>query len=334
MSDNEKDFEMNKSNADDVNEISEVKEASEEKEAYKSKEIPEAENTEEKETTEKAETSESNSEKNALVPICTGCGSELEPNQVFCPKCGKKDVNDIPQNSLLAVEQKPKNNKKKTIIIAACVAATVVIVIVAFILLRGTPVEKLKLDEKNITIAENGFYTLKCTVYPKNATDKKIVWYSSDKDIAKVNKKGEITGGKSGECTITATASSGVKAKCKVTVEKPAPDLLSVYNQLDSYNSNASEFCSLGDDGSYLEIDTNPNDYDDDSYLYDSTDTLKGTALVFKANSLLGLPSSVNKKMQNTSSINGTQTYSAYKLEVSWTYHPDKGLEVMYEVEK
>lgn len=325
MSNNEKDFENTK------NDVVEAKETTESDEVSKVEEIPET-NEEEKpeevnETSESEETVENNAEVNALVPICTGCGSKLEPNQAFCPKCGKKVVNDIPQNTLLAVEQNPKKNKKKTIIIASCVAAAVVIAIVAFILLRGTPVERIKLDENSITIAEDGFYTLKCTVYPKNSTDKKIVWSSSDKDIATVNKKGEITGGKSGECTIMATASSGVKAKCKVTVEKPAPDLRSVY-----YSLSDTKFCELGGDGSYLQIDTNPYDYDNDSYFYDSTDTFKGTQLIKQANSLLGLPSSVYERMNHTTALSGTQTYSAYKLEVSWTYHPDNGLEVMYEI--
>ncbi len=258
-------------------------------------------------------------EDNSIVPVCSACGQKLEPNQAFCPSCGKKVVNDIPKAELLTVEKQPKKAPPIKIIIAAAAACAVIAGVIIFFVTRGTPVEKIKLDQKSITLEEGQFYSLDYKITPKKATDKKLTWSSSDKDVATVDKKGQITAVEEGECTIKATASNGVTAKCKVTVEEAGPDLLSVYNELDN-----SYYCSVGSDGSYLEIDTNPLDLDDGS-------TYTGVSLVKQANDLLGLPSSVYTKMSNTNALSGTQTYSANKLEISWTYHPDNGLEVIYE---
>lgn len=57
-------------------------------------------------------------------------------------------------------------------------------------------------------------------LYVSNAGTKKITWTSSNKNIATVNQKGELTLKKSGKVTIYATV-AGKKLKCVVTVKKP-----------------------------------------------------------------------------------------------------------------
>lgn len=84
-------------------------------------------------------------------------------------------------------------------------------------------------------------------------------------------------------------------------------------------------------DGSTLEIDTNPNDYDIDSSLYNAIaaqDALEGIKFV---NQELGFRNSVYTKMLSTTALMGRQTEENNKFIVTWSYHPDKGLEVMYE---
>lgn len=51
-----------------------------------------------------------------------------------------------------------------------------------------------------------------------------------------------------------------------------------------------------------------------------------------KINEALGFPESVLYKMNQTRSLDGIQTYSNSELEVSWTYHPNRGLEVNYSL--
>lgn len=81
-------------------------------------------------------------------------------------------------------------------------------------------VSKVKLNKTSITLAENRTSTLKATVTPDNAANKKVTWKSSDTKIAKVSSTGKVTAvkaGKAGKATITCTAADGSrkKASCK-----------------------------------------------------------------------------------------------------------------------
>ena len=62
---------------------------------------------------------------------------------------------------------------------------------------------------------------LSVTVLPANATNKSVVWSSSNNDVATVNASGKVTAKANGNAVITAAAAdgSGVKRFCSVTVE-------------------------------------------------------------------------------------------------------------------
>ena len=79
----------------------------------------------------------------------------------------------------------------------------------------------------------------------------------------------------------------------------------------------------------YLSIDTNPYDYDSDSSS-STTYLLSATYAIQRVNSKLGLPSYLYDEMIETRAIDGRQSYSGTKVNVSWRYHPDSGLEVRY----
>ena len=89
-------------------------------------------------------------------------------------------------------------------------------------------------------------------------------------------------------------------------------------------------------DGSYLKMDTNIYDKDPDDMTYSQyilytsqlNDTLDGIKWM---NEKLGFSSSVYDDMMETNSLMGRQSASNDKYKVSWTYHPNKGLEVKYE---
>lgn len=94
----------------------------------------------------------------------------------------------------------------------------------------------------------------------------------------------------------------------------------------DMYGDIAAEsWCTIASDGSYMKIDTNP--YNIDDYI-DTTAYYK----IKTINSDLGFSSALFEEMGQTRALDGRQSDSNDKYEVSWSYHPDNGLEVMYKV--
>lgn len=93
---------------------------------------------------------------------------------------------------------------------------------------------------------------------------------------------------------------------------------------------SAKSWCTIGADGSYMRIDTNPKDKT--IYLSDLNDTVEpAMEAIERVNKELGFGDSLMAKMNSTTWSQGQQTDSNDNYKVSWTYHPDKGLEVMYE---
>lgn len=89
--------------------------------------------------------------------------------------------------------------------------------------------EVLPIDVEEIKLASDWdvsepFYKkntmkLKATVLPENATDKAIVWTSSNDEIVTVSEKGVVKAIAVGKATITATASNGKTARYPITVD-------------------------------------------------------------------------------------------------------------------
>ena len=84
-----------------------------------------------------------------------------------------------------------------------------------------------------------------------------------------------------------------------------------------------SMYYKMGEDKSYITIDTNPIDIDD-YYAQTAIDIVK------KMNESLGLPGYIYQTMITTTALQGRQTATVNGINVSWTYHPDNGLEIMY----
>lgn len=72
---------------------------------------------------------------------------------------------------------------------------------------------------------------------------------------------------------------------------------------------------------------------DDDSYLSVRATTSYGnsTEVVQKINAELGFGEAMWEKMLETRAIDGMQSEENGNFTVSWTYHPDNGLNVIYE---
>ena len=85
---------------------------------------------------------------------------------------------------------------------------------------RIYPVNSVTLDKTSVELKKGETVTLTATVAPKNATNKNVIWSSSDPSIAKVD-NGVVTAIESGTATITVTTEDGgLKASCSVTVKR------------------------------------------------------------------------------------------------------------------
>lgn len=87
----------------------------------------------------------------------------------------------------------------------------------------GVSLNKTKLTLNVDASAGKTTAVLKATVNPKDATNKKLTWKSSNTKVAKVSGTGKVTAVSGGKATITVTATDGSKksAKCVVTVSVP-----------------------------------------------------------------------------------------------------------------
>ena len=78
-------------------------------------------------------------------------------------------------------------------------------------------VTKVELDRSSLSLKVGNKDTLRVTITPSNATNKNVLWSSSNTSVATVS-NGVITAYGVGESVITVTTTNGLKASCKVTV--------------------------------------------------------------------------------------------------------------------
>ncbi len=86
----------------------------------------------------------------------------------------------------------------------------------------GTPVSKIKLNRKSVSLKKGQKFTLKITISPKKASNKKVSYESSNRKVATVSKKGVIRAVSAGTAKIRVTAAdgSGKKTSCTVRVSE------------------------------------------------------------------------------------------------------------------
>lgn len=83
-------------------------------------------------------------------------------------------------------------------------------------------VQGISLNKTSLILEVGQRETLEATITPESATNKAIIWSSSDTDIVAVNDVGRLTALKTGTAKITATTLNGGKqAICNVTVKAP-----------------------------------------------------------------------------------------------------------------
>ncbi|WP_281064345.1 Ig-like domain-containing protein [Clostridium muellerianum] len=115
-------------------------------------------------------------------------------------------------------------------------------------------VTAIDLNKTESTLTEGETVQLTAKVQPDNATNKNVIWKSSDETIATVDASGKVTSLKKGTTTITVTSADGQKtATCNVTVAKVEKKdyTKSINNLIDGISStitidNCDDWLALG----------------------------------------------------------------------------------------
>ena len=130
------------------------------------------------------------------------------------------------------------------------------------------PTESISLDISSKTIKQYEEIVLNATILPEDATDKSILWSSSNTSVATVDKNGKVSGGpQEGSATITASAGS-LSASCEITVTScydPVDLGLSV--EWASFNVGANKPEEIGNFYAWGET-TTKTVYDAEHYKY------------------------------------------------------------------
>lgn len=278
-----------------------------------------------------------------MVKFCSKCKKILPIEVAFCPTCGNQNLLQFCQNCKKIVPNgmrscptcgdgdteartsaqervKPKKKKKRVFPVFIVLFLLIGAAIAAWWFFFSS-VDKVTLGPKEIELTEGETATIEYEISPKWAIPRDVEWESSDEDVAEVNQDGEVTAKEKGKCRITLSM-KGFKKSCEIVVKKEGTDLAEVYTNIKGDDF----YCTLARDESYMEIDTNPND--EEYYLKEDI----GAAYIIVANEALGLPDSIAMKMSQTRALDGRQTETYGDLTISWIYHPDHGLEVLYNV--
>lgn len=244
-----------------------------------------------------------------LNPInsCVKCGAKLLPGQQFCSSCGQSVSLD------LATVKKP--NKKLLVGVAAGAVFLVALAIVLFAFVL--PVKSLDLSKSELKLAPKEQETLQYEIYPNYAIGKAVEWSSSDENVAKVI-DGEITAVAPGRAVIALTSRNGKTASCDVEVD--GADLEAIFMKLDTPDLGGS--IVLAKDHSYIEFDTNSFDIEDwhDEIVWEGIE---------EAVKELNLPSSVVNEISRTRALDGRMSETFDYVSLSWSYHPDSGLNLI-----
>lgn len=131
------------------------------------------------------------------------------------------------------------------------------------------PVANIQLNESSLTLyrgESDVSTTLTANAYPSDASDKAIVWSSSNTSVATVSNSGEITGKSKGTAIITATANDGkgASATCEVEVKQYVTNIILDKTWLP---------LMIGDVASLYVTNILPETANDKSYTWSSSDS-------------------------------------------------------------
>ncbi len=137
------------------------------------------------------------------------------------------------------------------------------------------------------------------------------------------------TGNNGGEATAATTTTT-------VQDEKKGADFKEIYDSVVAtmdakyFEAVTTGALKVASDGSYLSIDTNPTDVKGGNSAMMVAIYVEMLNLVHEK---LGISEATSEKLNHVRALDGTQTITDNGIKITYLYHPDQGLQVMYENE-
>ena len=160
----------------------------------------------------------------------------------------------------------------------------------------------VSLNKTTASLKKGETLTLSATVSPSDASNKSVVWSSSNTSVATVNSSGKVTAVGNGTATITAKSTTGNKtATCKVTVTT-SPTGVSITNKKQ---------LALDVNGTYqCNVSVTPNDASNKSVVWSSSDS--SVAKVSSSGKITALKTGVATITVKTSDGSKTDSFKVY----------------------
>ena len=169
-------------------------------------------------------------------------------------------------------------------------------------------VTSVSLDQSSLELSVGEIYEFVATVLPENATNKELIWSSSDESVLTVN-DGVITAIKEGKATITVKSKDGFKSSnCEVIVNKE-PSIIHV----TSVSLNETTLNLETGDRYTLQATVLPTDATDKSLSWSSSDdsivtvTNKGKLTALKAGEATITVTTKDGGLTSSCTVNVTQ---------------------------
>lgn len=142
-----------------------------------------------------------------------------------------------------------------------------------------TDVSSVSLNKSITYLVTGKTETLTATVSPSSATNKNVVWKSSNTAVATVDSTGKVTAIKSGTATITATSATAPtkKATCTVNVSDKPSVIVDFANSWTDYDKDEKTLTFTGAPGIKQKIAVKMNDGSSSTYTWTSSDTSVAT---------------------------------------------------------
>jgi len=152
--------------------------------------------------------------------LSTGKTTVLKPTVLPASARNKKLIWSTSDSAVATVSNGRVKGVAAGECIITCTAADGSGVSASYAVTVFNPVKRIRLD-KAVTVAPGSVTLLTAEVSPVNASDRTLLWSSSDPTVASVDDAGKLTALTAGKCIITCTAAdgSGISARLSVTVK-------------------------------------------------------------------------------------------------------------------